>query len=86
MRDVKEKSFLSWASHSLIGHIVLFQIGFGLPMVFMSWDLIYFGADLSLASVLRVLSLIVGAGLIVAVLFWYTISKPLISSRQPPNE
>ncbi len=82
MRDARQQSFFKWASHSLIGHIVLFPIGFTVPMLFVFWDSMYSGGVLTFARVLHVLSLLVGGGLVVAILFWYTISRPLIGRRK----
>ena len=81
MRDTRQKSFLGWASHSLIGHVVLAQIGFTIPMLFVFRDSLYVYGALHFGRVLYVLSLVVGSGVAWAVLFWYTVSRPLIRRR-----
>ncbi len=82
MRDARQESFLKWASHSLIGHVVLFQIGVTFPMLFTFSDSMYLDGVLAFGRVLRVLFLTVGGGLVVAMLFWYTVSRPLIGRRK----
>ena len=81
MRNTGKKSFLNWASHSLIGHVVLAQIAFSIPMLFVFRDSLYVYGALDFGRVLYVLTLAVGGGVAWAVLFWYTVSRSLIRRR-----
>ncbi len=81
MRDTKKQSFFKWSSHCLIGHVVLSLIAWTIPMFFVFRDSMYIGGVMSLGRVLYLVSLVIGGGVIVATLFWFTVSRPLIRRR-----
>jgi hypothetical protein len=78
---VLRNRFFKWCSSSLIGHLILFQLICAAPLSVMfilnisSEHTLTFGRAFYIAGLCSVLFAIV------AVLFWYTLSKPLISSR-----
>ena len=78
MRDARQKSFLKWASHSLFGHVVLIQIVWSPIMSILFLWLNY--SDGTLTPVWALYTVIVASfsGVILAILFWYTVSLPFI--------
>ena len=82
MRDAKRKSFLKWGSHSLIGHVVLFQLFWSVPMVILFWESNYSNGTLMIGRVLSGVFVASLCGLAVAILGWYTVSLPLIKRRK----
>jgi len=78
MRDADNKSFVTWASHSLIGHVVFCQIGFSVPVAIIFLGLNYSEGTLTLIWALFIMFCSSFAGLIFAILFWYTVSLRLI--------
>ena len=82
MSDTKKKSFGDWASHSLIGHVVSSQVYFSLPLLILFLGTEYSDGTLSSISALYALFISSLAGLVFAILFWYTVSLPLIKRRK----
>jgi hypothetical protein len=84
MKYDQKPSFFYWASQSLIGHVVFFQI-VASPLFF------YFLADdyaehvVSPARTISLVFLVSGLGLFVAIMGWYTVSKPMIDRRKRDN-
>jgi len=78
MRDANKKSFLEWASHSLIGHVAFFQITFSLSITILFLGLGY--SDGTLTPIWALYTIFISSiiGLIIAILIWYTVSLPLI--------
>ena len=73
---------MAWASHSLIGHIVVFQVVISLPLIVRHLAQDYSeGVSLSAGRVAFVALAWVAAGLVIAVAGWYTITLPLIKAR-----
>ena len=82
MSAAKRPTFLKWASHCLVGHIVLFLVGGSLPCFAVFLFLDYSdGTPLTLSRVMYLALLWALAGLAVATLGWYTVSLPLIRER-----
>ena len=81
MRYTKHKSFIGWASRSLIGHVALFQIVWTPVMLVVFSDGLSIAAATSLGKVIYVVFLTVVSGVIVALLVWYTITRRLITKR-----
>jgi hypothetical protein len=74
--------FLKWASHCLVGHIVLFLVAGSVPCFLFFLYLDYSdGVALTLRRVTYLGLLWALAGLAVATLGWYTVSLPLIKAR-----
>ena len=83
MSASKRPSFLKWASHCLVGHVVLFLVGVSLPCLAVFLFLDYSdGIPLTLSRVMYLALLWALAGLVVATLGWYTVSLPLIKQRE----
>ena len=70
------------ASSSLIGHVVLFQIFWGVPMAFLGIWLNYDERTLTFPWALWCIFLASIGALFVAAGFWFTFSRPLIRKRQ----
>jgi hypothetical protein len=73
--------FFNWGSSSLVGHLTLFELTYGIPLFFFSVATMYSDHRLTMASALYmalVCSALVAVG---AALFWYTFSKPLLKRR-----
>jgi hypothetical protein len=81
-------AFCRWASSSLLGHVVLFEVILSLPLSIVFLELNYSRGTLTVPWALD-MSVIWGTlGVAVAVLGWYTVSLPLIrlrKSRFPPG-
>lgn len=71
-------SLVKRAFRSLFGTIVMFQLLWTVPMVVIFWDSVNYVGEPTFAGVLYLLSLWVGGGLVFAVAFWFTVSRPLI--------
>jgi hypothetical protein len=74
-------SFFKWGSSSLVGHLALFELTCGIPLLFFSVATMYSDGTLTMAFALYmafVCSALVAVG---AALFWYTFSKPLLKRR-----
>jgi hypothetical protein len=70
---------LKKVSFSLIGHVAFFQLIWGIPMFVFS---IYDHATLTPSRILWNLFVASMGALFVAVLGWFTISKPIIERRK----
>lgn len=69
---------MKWASHSLIGHVILYGVAF-----LVIWDpvmtvLIYSEGDLTISWALHTAIMSVIGGGVSGVLIWFIISRPLI--------
>jgi len=82
MNDKGKASFIHWASHCLVGHMAYFQILLALPLFLVS--LIDDHNEYIALTATRVIGTLFGAiaaGLFVAILGWYTVTKPLTQRR-----
>ena len=82
MCDTKKMSFFMWASHSFVGHVVLFQIMWTVPMLIISIVLNNADGTVTLLWALNSLALSSLSAFVIAILVWYTISRPLIRQRK----
>lgn len=73
--------FFKWCSSSLIGHLVLFQLICAAPLSAMFILKMSSEHTLTVSSAFFIAAMCSVLFAIVAALFWYTLSKPLISSR-----
>jgi hypothetical protein len=80
MNERRKTAFLDWASHSLLGHLVFFQIVFT-PLLGYFLFLDYSEGKLTVLRAAYVAGLTAVASAVVATLGWYTISRPLIARR-----
>jgi hypothetical protein len=74
--------FFKWCSSSLFGHLVLFELICATPLAVMFLFSMLSDGTLTIGRALYVFALcsvLFGIG---AVLFWYTVSLPLIKSRR----
>jgi hypothetical protein len=71
---------IAWASKSLLGHLVLFEAFFSIPMFFLLFDR---GPDgFTVGWVIYSAVVWAAAGAVVAILFWYTVTAPLIRRKK----
>jgi hypothetical protein len=75
-------NLLKWGSSSLRGHVVLFEFAFALPLYLLFMYENYSEGTLTVgwAVYLAVVGAVFGAAF--GAFFWFTVSKPLISSRK----
>jgi hypothetical protein len=73
---------LRWAASSLSGHVVMFAVMFSLPICATFLDLNYRDGTLSVAWALWIVSVSSLSGILVALLFWYTVSRPLLKGKK----
>lgn len=73
---------LKWAASSLLGHVVVFAVTFSLPICVAFLDLNYRDGTLDAAWAFWIVSMSGLIGIVVAALFWYTVSRPLIKRRK----
>lgn len=76
-----KSSWLKRASFSLRGHIALFEAAFSLPLFTAFLWRNYSEGTLTLAWVLYLVILWAALGAVGAVVFWYTVTAPLIKRR-----
>lgn len=76
------KKFLKWASFSLVGHVVLFELLVSVPAFCVFLVLIYSEHELTAIWALYVAFFCSFAGGLIATLFWYTLSRPLIKTKK----
>lgn len=74
-------SVFKWGSSSLWGHIVLFEIFLGVPMFVMALDLLARQGTLTASWILWAVFLDTNITALLAIIMWYTITKPLIRRR-----
>lgn len=73
--------FFSWGSSSLLGHVVLFEVLAGTPLLAAAIPTMYSQDTLTVGSALRIAILCAVLVALGASLFWYTFSLPLIRRR-----
>lgn len=76
------KKFLKWASFSLSGHLVLFELACGLPLTSAFLFLSYRDGTLTSQIAIQVVLIGLAAGAISGSFVWYPISRPLIERRK----
>jgi hypothetical protein len=76
------KKFFNWCCASLLGHVVLMQLCFSLPLLLFFLPTIYSQGTLTVAWVLYMFFALMTLGAVCAVLFWYTITLPLLNNRR----
>jgi peptidoglycan/LPS O-acetylase OafA/YrhL len=79
-------SLLRRASFSLAGHVALGEMAVGLPLTLLFLYQNYTQGTLTFQWALWVIFLGFVAGLIWAVIFWYTVSRPLIRRRRARSD
>jgi hypothetical protein len=73
--------FFKWSSSSLIGHLAIFQLLCALPLFIWSLATMKSEGTLTMGSVLRMALVCSTLVAVAAALFWYSVSSPLIKSR-----
>jgi hypothetical protein len=73
--------FFKWGSESLAGHLVLFELLGGGPMLALALATMQAEDTLTPLSAMRIAFICAGLVAVCACLFWYTFSLPLIKSR-----
>lgn len=76
------RTFANWASHTLIGHVVLFELTTALPMaaIFIYFD--YSDGTLSFGRVLYLIAVWSAGIAAAAVIFWFTFSRWFVYLRR----
>jgi hypothetical protein len=77
--------FFKWCTSSLLGHLVLMQVCFSLPLLAFFLPTIYLQGDLTVAWALYMVFASMVLGAVCAVIFWYAVTSPLIKSRDGPK-
>jgi hypothetical protein len=75
-------TFAKWASTSLIGHVVLFELTFSIPMSFLMIYLNYVEGTLTASWALWLFFVSALLGSVGAGAIWYTITLPLIKRQK----
>jgi len=78
MGESKRASLLGRLARCLGGNIVIYQIGFSLPMSFFVLLPEYSEGTLTLDRAIYIMVVAVGLGLLVALFAWYAVMRPLI--------
>jgi hypothetical protein len=75
------RTFLKWAATTLLGHVVVVEVLFSLPLSLMYLYMNY--TDGTLTTGRAIWLILVGAviGPVAAMFFWYTTSLPMIKRR-----
>lgn len=78
---IVRNKFFKWGSTSLVGHLVMFELLCGSPLLVWALSTMQSEGTLTLGSALRIGIICVGLVAVGAALFWYTFSAPLLKSR-----
>ena len=76
------KKFFNWCYSSLLGHVVLMQLCFSLPLLLVFLPTISSQGTLTVAWVLYMFFAFTTLGAVCAVLFWYALTLPLMKNRR----
>ena len=76
-----KNNFLQWGSSSLLGHIVLSEALFSVPLSMLFFYSNYKEGDLTRRWALHILLTDAIFGIVFAVIFWYFVSLPLLKKR-----
>jgi len=76
-----KNNFLQWGSSSLLGHIVLSEALFSVPLSILFCYSNYKEGDLTGRWALHILLTNAIFGIVFAVIFWYFVSLPLLKKR-----
>jgi hypothetical protein len=77
-----KSKFARWALLSLVGHVVLVQLVFTLPMVIVFLRLDFLDGTLSVSSTARTVWVAALGGLCCAAALWFTITVPLAAKQR----
>jgi hypothetical protein len=78
---MQPKNLFNWCCSSLLGHVVLMQMCFSLPLLLFFLPTIYLQGNLTVAWALYMAVVFMILGAVCAVLFWYTVTLPLMKRR-----
>lgn len=81
LRRTVTSRFLTWASRSLLGNVVLFEILLGLPSFVAFSYMDYTRGILAPARMIFVCAICVMEGLILGVIIWFGVTRPAINRR-----
>lgn len=74
--------FKFWLSHTLTGFIVLFQLGYSLPMFMTFTYLNYSDGTLTLRWTVRIALIASISGIVVALIMWFTLFRWFVYLRR----
>ena len=80
-RFVQSKS-ITWMSRSLFGNIVLVEVAFGIPLIFIAAYKAYSQNELTAGFLLLAVVLCLFAGGVGGLLFWFGISRSALHTRR----
>jgi hypothetical protein len=80
--EVNIMTFSKWASRSLFGHLVFFQIIVTLPLVIYLLYSNYTEGTLTVAFTLKIVLAAIASGAFVAFGFWHTVTLPMMRRVQ----
>jgi hypothetical protein len=75
-------TFLKWASHSMVGHVVMMLVCVSIPSFAVLVGLDRADGRLTLFRALYSAVLVSAGGAVGAVIFWYAVSSPLIERQR----
>lgn len=76
------RAFMKWASHSLVGHVVVFELGVGVPLILVALYGWFQEHSVSTGDLIRGTIIAVTCSGLGGVLFWFTLSRSLIQRKQ----
>jgi hypothetical protein len=76
------KDFRRWAVTSLGGHIVVLGGSFALIEFLICWMISNSAGRATIATALKILLIVAPLGIVAALSFWFTVTKPLIRRRE----
>ena len=79
---MQTRDFLKWVGSSLLGHIALSELLFSMPLFLLGLSLNYSEGTITVAWSFYIAIVCALGGIIFALLFWYTVSVPLIKRRK----
>jgi hypothetical protein len=80
--EIQPQRFKFWLSHTLTGFIVLFQLGYSLPMFVTFTYLDYSDGTLTLGRTARIALIASISGIVVALIMWFTLFRWLVYLRR----
>ena len=75
-------NFLKRGNPTLLGHVVLFEVIFSLPLFLFFLSTRHSQGTLTLDSAIYLAFIWAGGGAVMAVFFWFTFSLPLMKRRK----
>jgi hypothetical protein len=78
---MRRSKFIAWASTSLIGHVALFEIAFGIPIAVLMIFLNYTEGTLTIGWAFWIVGSCAAISILLAVAIWTTLTLPRIKRK-----